>query len=91
MTAHKTSEDISELRKRIQDMLNKACESLGFHLKVQEGVKREDEWIYFIVVPESASEDVSAFDYAKVLSDVELDLRFNQGEEHVLLVPAVED
>ena len=89
MTVQKLSRTVPELLELIQKLLDERCEKESFRLKVLSETKPDGEWTYFVVVP--ASGEVEAWRYAKVVSDVEFDLRFERGEEHLLLVPALTD
>jgi hypothetical protein len=48
----------------------------------------DDDWLYVVVVPKQAG--VRASDHAELMSQIERRLRAD-GDERVLLVPALED
>ena len=50
--------------------------------------KFDDDWLSIVVVPSKAG--VRASEYANFMSKVERELR-EQGDDNVLLVPALED
>ena len=86
----RTERQIADLRNRIQQRLDARCRDIGFHLKVSAIVRRaenQEHWLFFVVVPDT--DGVRAYDYAMALADVELELRRNEGEENMLLVPAM--
>jgi hypothetical protein len=57
------------------------------HLRVN-GFKLDDDWLYIVVVPSKAG--VRASEYANYMSKIERELR-KEGEENVLLVPALDE
>jgi hypothetical protein len=57
------------------------------HLKVS-GEKLEDDWLSIVVVPTRPG--IRASDHAQIMSKIERELRA-QGDDNVLLVPALED
>jgi hypothetical protein len=59
----------------------------GIHLKVVNH-KLDDDWLYIVVVPSRAG--VRKSEYAYFMSKIERELSA-QGEDQVLLVPALED
>jgi hypothetical protein len=73
---------IKEVRQRLADAARG-----GVDLKVA-GEKLEDDWLYVVVAP--ARPGVRASDHARLMSDIERELR-QQGNDHVLLVPTLED
>jgi len=91
MSVTRTESDIESLRQRVQQKVDRECtrKRLDFRLIVKEASVEEEEWVYVIVVPDR--EGVRAYDYAKVLSDVELELRRDEHEQHVLILPALDD
>jgi hypothetical protein len=90
MISKQTTEDARGLRPLIQQLLDEWCKrhKAGFKLKVSEEVVQQDEWTYYIVVPDQG--EIRAYDYATALSEVEAALR-DQHTENVLLVPALPD
>jgi hypothetical protein len=87
MTLVRTQEDIDLLRKHVQNLLDKRMKRRNFRLKVTRVDREEDEWTYFIVSP--TRRNVRVYDYADVLSDVEIELRRDEKLEGVLLVPSI--
>jgi hypothetical protein len=81
-TAERTSAIVDKVRRRLMD-----GEHEGIHLRV-DGEKLDDEWLYIVVVPSKAG--VRASEYANFMSRVERELR-EQGDDKVLLVPALQD
>ncbi|HZL36164.1 MAG TPA: hypothetical protein VFC78_12680 [Tepidisphaeraceae bacterium] len=59
----------------------------GIHLKVSRE-RLDDDWLSIMVVPSRPG--VRALDYATLMSKIERELR-EQGDDNVLLVPALED
>jgi hypothetical protein len=59
----------------------------GVYLKVA-GEKLDDGWLYIVVVP--AKPGVRASDHARLMSQIERELR-EQGDDQVLLVPELCD
>ena len=76
---------------QVTDIIDKVNKRLraeqDIHLTVTN-YKLDDEWLYIVVVP--AKPGVRASEYANFMSKVERELRA-QGDENVLLVPALED
>lgn len=64
-----------------------AAAAENVHLRVS-GYKLDDDWLYIAVVPSRPG--VRASEYANYMSKIERELRKN-GDEHVLLVPVLED
>lgn len=81
-----TMQQIDPIVKKVEQLLVQA-ESRGIHLKVS-GSKLDDDWLYVVVVPSQAG--VRASDHAELMAQIERQLRAD-GEERVLLVPALED
>ena len=73
---------VQKVQKRLAD-----AEGEGVHLKVANS-KLDDDWLYIVVVPSKSG--VRASDHADLMSRIERELR-EQGEDKVLLVPALED
>jgi len=88
MSHVKTQEAIQELRKHVQQLLDKRMKRRSYRLRVSPQWRQEDEWVYFVVTPTRTN--IGASDFADALSDVESELRRDEKIEGVLLVPAVE-
>jgi len=73
---------VGKVRKRLTD-----GEKEGIHLKVVSE-KLDDDWLYIVVVPSRPG--VRASEYANYMSKIERELRAG-GDDHVLLVPALQD
>jgi hypothetical protein len=78
--------DVEQLKQRVQGLLNEESERLGFGLPIHEHYLHEDEWLYFVVLPDR--DDARLYEYANALSNVEMKLR-EEGIENVLLVPSL--
>jgi hypothetical protein len=89
MSDVKTQQQIGDIKKRVQALLNARLKRRKFRLRVADEVRQQDEWLYLIVAPDRKG--VSTFDYADALSDVELKLRQDEHVENVLLVPALDE
>ena len=63
------------------------AEKDGIYLKIT-GEKFDDDWLYIMVVPSKPG--VRASEYANFMSKIERELRA-QGDDQVLLVPALAD
>jgi hypothetical protein len=48
----------------------------------------DDDWLYIVVIPKTSG--VRASDHARLMSQIERELR-EQGDDRVLLVPALEE
>ena len=81
-----TLQQIDPIVQKIEQEL-KAAEARGIHLKVADS-KLDDDWLYVVVVPKQAG--VRASDHAQLMSQIERKLRAD-GDERVLLVPALDD
>lgn len=81
-TQQEAMDIVNKVKQRLAD-----AERDGIHLKVS-GEKLNDDWLYIVVVPSRPG--VRASEYANYMSKVERELR-EQGEDNVLLVPALED
>ena len=79
-------QQIDPIVKKIERRLAQA-EARGIHLKVLSS-KLDDDWLYVVVVPKQAG--VRASDHAQLMSEIERQLRA-EGDERVLLVPALDD
>lgn len=77
---------IREIVAKVEEQLV-AAEQDGVFLKVANH-RLDDDWLYVIVVP--ARPNVRASDHARLMSQIERNLR-REGAERVLLVPALED
>ena len=84
-----TKRDIDRLRKDIQGRLDKRKGKLGFPLKVAEETLQQEEWLFFVVVPDGPG--ARAYEYAHALTQVMDEMRKEGGDRHVLLVPALPD
>jgi hypothetical protein len=73
---------VDKVRKRLDDGAKE-----GIHLKVVSE-KLDDDWLYIVVVPSKPG--VRASEYANYMSKIERELRA-AGDDHVLLVPALQD
>ena len=78
--------DVDTVVKKVEQQLE-AARANGVYLKVTEH-RLDDDWLYVVVVPERPG--TRASDHADLMSQIERDLR-NAGDDHVLLVPAIED
>lgn len=76
-TTQQTQEIVEKVRRRLA----------GTELKVA-GERLDDDWLYIVVVP--VRPGVRASDHARLMSQVERELR-QQGDDNVLLVPALDD
>ncbi|HZL34173.1 MAG TPA: hypothetical protein VFC78_02615 [Tepidisphaeraceae bacterium] len=81
-TTQQITDIVEKVRKRLAD-----GEQQGIHLKIVSD-KLDDDWLYIVVVPSQAG--VRASEYANFMSKIERELRA-QGDDNVLLVPALED
>ena len=81
-----TTEQVTGIVEKVRNRLAGA-ERDGIHLKVS-GEKLDDDWLSIVVVPSRPG--VRALDYADLMSRIERELR-EQGDDNVLLVPALED
>ncbi len=81
-----TTQQVPDIVSRVRTRLV-AAEQEGIHLRVA-GEKLDDEWLYVVVVP--AKPGVRASDHARLMSQIERELR-EQGDDQVLLVPALEE
>ena len=81
-TTQQVSDIVDKVRKRLADVQRD-----GIHLKVASE-NLSDGWLYVVVVPTKPG--VRASDYARLMSQIERELR-EQGDDKVLLVPALEE
>jgi len=81
-----TTQQITPIIEKVRQRLVEG-EREGIHLKVVSQ-KLDDDWLYIVVVPSKPG--VRASEYANFMSRIERELRA-QGEDNVLLVPALED
>jgi hypothetical protein len=81
-----TTTQVTEIVQKVRDRLGDG-EKEGIHLKVVSE-KLDDDWLYIVVVPPKPG--VRAFEYANFMSKIERELRA-AGDDHLLLVPALED
>ena len=80
-----TTQQVSEILEKVRHRLADA-EREGVHLKVASE-KLDDDWLYVVVVPSKPG--IRASDHARLMSQIERELR-EQGDDQVLLVPALE-
>lgn len=71
----------------IIEKARKRLDREGVALKVAEE-RLEDDWLYIVVVPTRPG--VRASEHARLMSQIERELR-QEGDDNVLLVPAMED
>jgi len=81
-----TTTEVTEIVQKVRNRLGTG-EKEGVHLKVVNH-KLDDDWLYIVVVPSKPG--VRASEYANFMSKIERELRA-AGDDHVLLVPALED
>lgn len=81
-TQQEATDIVNKVKKRLTD-----AERDGIYLKVS-GEKLDDDWLYIVVIPSRPG--MRASEYANYMSKVERELR-EQGDDNVLLVPALED
>jgi hypothetical protein len=81
-TTQQVSDIVEKVRLRLAD-----AERDGIHFKVASE-KLDDDWLYIVFVP--AKPGVRASDHARLMSKIEGELR-EQGDDRVLLVPALEE
>jgi len=85
----KPRDDVRKILKRVQQRLDEKRSASGIALKVaKNGYSNDDDWLRVIVTP--AAKGVRTYDYVETLSEVERELR-QEGLDHVVLVPAIED
>ena len=81
-----TTAQISPIVDKVRSRLAEA-ERDGIYLKVS-GERLDDDWLYIAVIP--ARPGVRASDHATLMARIERELR-QQGDDNVLLVPALDD
>ena len=81
-----TEAQVPEIVDKVRHRLGEAAEQ-GVHLGVASE-KLEDGWLYIVVTPSRPG--VRASDHARVMSQIERDLR-KQGIDRLLLVPTLDD
>ncbi|HWB53649.1 MAG TPA: hypothetical protein VG722_05630 [Tepidisphaeraceae bacterium] len=81
-----TTQHITDIVDKVRNRLAEG-EREGIHLKVVSH-KLDDDWLYIVVVPSKPG--VRASEYANFMSKIERELRA-QGDDQVLLVPALEE
>ncbi|HZL37027.1 MAG TPA: hypothetical protein VFC78_17030 [Tepidisphaeraceae bacterium] len=81
-----TTQQVNPIVEKVERLLSEA-ESTGIHLKVLSH-SLDDDWLYVVVAPTQPGGNAS--DYARLMSQVEGKLRAS-GDQHVLLVPELED
>ncbi|HEV2690133.1 MAG TPA: hypothetical protein VGV35_16360 [Bryobacteraceae bacterium] len=82
-TLQQVTSIVDKVRKRLAD-----AERDGIYLKVVRDSLDDDGWLSVVVVPTRPGGHAS--DHARLMSQIERELRA-QGDEKVLLVPALED
>ena len=88
MPAMRDQAEVDCIRRTIQQKLDDRRGSTGVQLTVEQVIADDDGWLHFVVAP--ARKGVRAYDYAKSLAEVELELR-QEGIGEVLLVPSMPD
>ncbi len=81
-TTQQVQEIVDKVRRRLED-----AEREGVYLKVASE-RFEDDWLYIVVVPTQPG--VRASEHARLMSQIERELR-QEGDDNVLLVPALDD
>ena len=81
-----TTEEVADIVAKVEQRLAEARQN-GIHLRVS-GNRLDDDWLYVVIEPARAG--VRASDHARLMSQIERELRA-QGDERVLLVPALEE
>jgi hypothetical protein len=81
-TTQQVPDIVSKVKQRLAD-----AEREGIYLKVVNQ-KPDGDWLYIVVVPSRPG--VRASEHANFMSKVERELRA-EGDDNVLLVPALED
>ena len=81
-----TMPQVPEIVKNVERRLADA-EREGVYLRVADE-RLEDDWLYIVVVPTRPG--VRASDHARLMTQIERELR-QQGDNNVLLVPALDD
>ena len=79
-------QDVDQIMKKVEARLAEE-EANGIPLKVASR-KLDDDWLYVEIVPKQPG--VRASDYARLMAQIERELRA-QGDDQVLLLPAMED
>jgi len=80
------TQQVTDIVEKVKKRLAEA-EQRGIYLKVS-GEKLDDDWLYIVVVPSRSG--VRASDHASFMSKIERELRA-EGDENILLVPALTD
>jgi hypothetical protein len=81
-----TTQQVTDIIDKVKNRLADA-ERQGVYLKVASE-SLDDDWLYVVVVPSKPGGNAS--DHARLMSQIERDLRA-QGDDRVLLVPALDD
>jgi hypothetical protein len=91
MATQMSDKQLQELRGHVQQLLNQECQRrrVDFMLRIVDEAVLEEEFLHFVVVPDH--EGIRAWDYADILTNVEMHLRRDEHVENVLLVPALPD
>ncbi len=77
-----------KIQRVVQDKLDAKRELAGTQLTVADFVLDPDGWVHYVVGPEHSN--VRAYEFARALAEVELELRAD-GIRKVILVPAIPD
>lgn len=84
-----TRADLGQLISHVQELLDAKKEAFGTDLGVSQDELRQDgDWTYLVVSPRRPG--IRAYDYARVLTEVERELRA-EGIDHVILLVTLED
>ena len=91
MTPIKNQREIKKITRMVERYLEPhQPKDQSYRLKVfHEGLKREDDWTYVLVLPEP-EEGVRSYDYVARLVEAEGDIEENEHQK-VMLVPAFPD
>ena len=81
-----TVQQIEPVVVKVEQLLAEA-ETHGVYLQIANS-KYEDDWLFIVVVPSRPG--VRASDHADLMSKIERQLRAD-GDNHILLVPVLED
>lgn len=81
-----TTQQIQEIVEKVRKRLAEA-EREGIYLGVSSA-RLDDDWLYIVVMPSRPG--VRASDHARLMTQIERELR-QQGDDNVLLVPALDD
>lgn len=89
MAIQMPDQQVAELRTHVQDLLDQECRDrkVDFRLIVQEEAFQEGDWVTLIALPDR--KEVSATDYAIILTLAETRLRRDEHVKNVALLPAL--